>query len=200
MVNLKKMKRTILTISLLIIGLLSSFGQPLNKDYIDNWILRTYSNSSIDEKVIYLLNGIPFSSDTLNLALSKFEQTELTTIMYLDHEEVLKLNFCNPITGMILLITKGKQSKKSIANDLVRVRKIYKKPNLKTTSDIDIEKKEPVLIVDGKQVFFRDNYNTLHKLKANEIIGINYIEKPVSVGLYGANGKNGLIIITTKKT
>jgi hypothetical protein len=193
------MKTIILTIFSLSFGLLGSIGQTLNKEYIDNWVLKTYPNFQIDNKVVYVLNGLPYTSDTLDTVLVKYQQTDLTTIIYLDKNEIQNVNLCGPATGMILLCTKGKQSKESIAKDLKRVKELYKKPDLRTTGDIDIGKKEPVLVIDGNQIIFRDNYDTLQKLKTNEIIGINYIEKPVSEELYGTNAINGLIIITTKK-
>ncbi len=193
------MKTTIITIFSLTIGLLSSFGQTLNKDYVDNWVLSTYPNSHIDNKVVYVLNGLQQTSDTLDSLLVKYQQTDLTTIIYLDKNEIQNLNFCGSATGLILLCTKGNQSKKSIAKEFIKIKKLYTKSDLKNLRENEIEKNEPVLIIDGKQILVKDNFKRMNKLKTKEILGINYIQKPVSVELYGTNAKNGLIIITTKK-
>ena len=129
----------------------------------------------------------------------KYQQTDLTTIIYLDKNEIQNLNFCGPATGLILLCTKGNQSKKSIAKEFIKIKKLYTKSDLNTLRENEIEKNEPVLIIDGKQILVKDNFKRMNKLKTKEILGINYIQKPVSVELYGTNAKNGLIIITTKK-
>jgi hypothetical protein len=172
----------------------------LNKEYIDNWVLKTYPNSQIDTNVVYVLNGLPYSSDLLDSVLVKYQQTDLTTIIYLNKNEILNINVCDqPTAGMILLCTKGNQSKESITKELIRIKKLYTKPDKKITSKNNIEKMEPVLIIDGNQIHFSNNFETVNKLKTKEILGINYIQKPVSVELYGTNAKNGLIIITTKK-
>ena len=192
------MKTLICTVVFFVFALFGSFGQSIDKDYVDNWILKTFPNSRIDENVIYILNGVPIGNDTINAGLSKYKQGDLTTINFIDKPTIDSLIFCRPSNGIILMISKGQQTQKSIKSDLKVVKEKFIKSKIRTTADIDPKNEDPVLIIDGKQIFFRDCSNEINKLDSKELVGINIIDKPVSKDIYGTNAVNGLIIITKK--
>lgn len=50
-------------------------------------------------------------------------------------------------------------------------------------------------IIDGKKVTTED----ANKINPNDIANINVLKGEAAIALYGEEGKNGLIIITTKK-
>ncbi len=176
----------------------NSFGQRLDKDYIDNWILKTFPDSKIDNDVLYILNGLMIGNETLNIELSKYNRDGLTTINFIDKATIDSLTFCKPLNGIVILVSKGQQSWKSIKNDLKIAKGKFKESKVKTTSDIDSRKGDPVLIINGKQIFYQDCFSVINRLYTKDLIGINIINKPVSKDIYGSNAENGLIIITKK--
>ena len=111
--------KTLANILILItIGFLNSFGQNLDKNYVDNWVRETFPEAKIDTNVIYILNGIMIDSDTLDATLSRYNRNDLTTINFIDKILNENIAICKPINGIVLMISKGQQSKKSIKNDL----------------------------------------------------------------------------------
>lgn len=175
-----------------------SFGQTLDKEYIDNWVLNTFPNSQIGENALYILDGILLDNDSLDYKLSKFKRTDITSIDYLDKALTDSLTFCKPLEGVIIMISKGSQIKRSIRETYNKAKTKYSKVDLQTTADINPEKGEPVLIIDGVQIDHREYFERFNEIKLKQIIGIQYIERPVNPEIYGANSINGLIKITTK--
>ena len=192
------MKRTLTILVLLIIQLKSIYGQVLNKTYVDNWIISTFTEAFIDSSSLYILNGIPFKPSEIDESLKKYKRDDLITINFIDKITIDTLNLL-PRKSIVLLITKGNQTKKSIKSDLNKAKHRFVNRNLDTTADIDTSLKEPVLVIDGKQIFHKDCYKKINSLKNSKILGINLIESPVSKNIYGSNGVNGLIIIKTIK-
>ena len=193
------MKAITYILIIFVFGLSNSLGQSVDKNYVDNWILKTFPNSIVDRDVLYVLNGILIEDNELNTKLSKYKPEDLTTINFVDKSTIDKLTFGKPLNGIIIMISKGQQSRKSIKSDLEIVKGEFKQPEIKTTADIDSKNAEPVLIINGKHFFFQDCFNEINKLKSKDLYGINIINKPVSKEIYGANADNGLIIITKKR-
>jgi hypothetical protein len=96
------------------------------------------------------------------------------------------------------MISKGSQIKRSIRKIYKKARTKYLKVDLQTTADIIPERGEPVLIIDGVQIDYREYFERFNEIKLKQIIGIQYIDRPVNPDIYGANSINGLIKITTK--
>ncbi len=174
------------------------FSQTLSKSYIDNWIECTFNILNPHEHSFYILNGILLENDSIEIKLAKLQINDLAVIDFLDKPTMDSLGFCNPLYGVVLLVSKDAQTDKAIEIDLNKARSKYSKSELNTTADIDPDKAEPVLILNGKQVYHTECYDVINKLKTRRISAINYIRRPVSEELYGANAINGLIIISTK--
>jgi hypothetical protein len=192
------MIKTKILMSFVFIGLTYLNGQTLDKKYVDNWILSTFPESSLENNVLYILNGIPYTNNSISYELSKYHQSDLIQISLIDKNRFDSLILCRQHTSFVLLTTKGMQTRKSIRQNLTKAKNKYSKPNIRTTGDIDIKKGEPVLIIDGKQIFYNDCYFEINKLKTSRVLGVNYIDRPVSLIYYGSNGINGLIEIKTK--
>lgn len=183
---------------LLILWTNLSFGQSLDKKYIDSWVLNTFQNSQIGENTLYIFDGILLDNDSLDNKLSKFKRTDITSIDYLDKALTDSLTFCKPMECVIIMISKGSQTKRSIRETYNKAKTKYSKIYLKTNADINPNKGEPVLIIDGVQIDYRENFERFNEIKFKQIIGIQYIDRPVNPEIYGANANNGLIKITTK--
>ncbi|NME71070.1 hypothetical protein [Flammeovirga aprica] len=192
------MRKILHIMTLLILWINLSFGQSLDKKYIDSWVLNTVPNSMTGKNVLYIIEGIPLNNDSLNYELSKFKRSDIISIHYIGKAYANSLTFCRPLEGIIIIIPKGGQSKRSIRETFSQAKAMYPKPDLKTTADIDPEKGEPVLIIDGVQIDHRKYFDRFNEIKLKKIIGIQYIDNPVNPEIFGANSVNGLVKITTK--
>jgi hypothetical protein len=193
------MKKTLIIFVLLISQLKLICGQVLDKNYVDNWIISTFETLPlIDSSSMYILNGVSFKPSEIDESLKKYKREDLIYVNFIDKKTIDTLNFI-PRTSIVLLITEGKQTKKSIESDLKKAKRRFVKRDLYTTADIDTTLKEPVLLIDGNQILHKDCYKKINSIKNSKILGINIIERPVSKIIYGSNGVNGLIIVKTKK-
>jgi hypothetical protein len=180
------------------INILPTYPQETGKRYIDTWILNTFPESVVDNKTVYILNGYVIASDSIDFVLNKYKPEDFAVINYIDQATTEKALIEKQPSGIILLVTIDQQSKKSIQIDFQKAKKRFSEIKLKTTADIDTGKKEPVLIINGKQIFHSDCFEEINRLRINQIKSINYIQKPVSQNIYGQNAINGLIVITRK--
>ena len=173
-------------------------AQQKGKQLIDNWILNTFPESIIDSTTLYLLNGSFLLGDSIEFVLNRYKPNDYAVINFVNRSAIDKLLLEKPHSGIVLLVTIDKQSFKTIKSDLIRAKERFKVYNPVTTSNIDTSKNEPVLIINGKQVFFKNCFKEINDLKARQIKSINYISRPVSKKIYGTNAVNGLIIINKK--
>jgi TonB-dependent SusC/RagA subfamily outer membrane receptor len=60
------------------------------------------------------------------------------------------------------------------------------------------ESNQPLMILDGK-ILEGQNDNNLNKIDPNDIASIDVIKDKNAVAAYGEKGKNGVILITSKK-
>jgi uncharacterized protein (DUF1015 family) len=197
-VSNKHMKTFLRILTFLILTNFSAFGQKLDKEYIDNWITITFINSVIDSSTFYIINGIPIENSKLNQELSKFDKDDLVAVDFIDKETIDSLRIFQPRSGIVVLTTKGNQKKELIKKNLSVAKEKFRKRDIKLL-DINSKLGEPVLLVNGKQIFHNKCYDIINSIKTKDIVGINVIERPVSGEMYGSNAINGLIIIRTKE-
>jgi hypothetical protein len=190
------MKTTFSILFFIFLGLSSVVGQILDKKYVDNWIINTFPNSIIDSSTIYIINGLPFDNKLVNKEFNKYKQNDLIVIDFIDRLLIDSL-MLYPRSSIVLISTK--QTRKTIKSDIAKAKQRFLKRDLKTSADIDTSLKEPVLIINGMQIFHSDCYTRINTIKISDIIGINLIERPVSKETYGSNAVNGLIMIKTKQ-
>ena len=176
--------------------MISVTGQNLDKKYIDNWISTTFLNTAIDSQTVYILNGLLIDKTKIDFELSKYKRLDLTIIDFVDRVTIDSSIFCQRSSGIVLLGTKEKQTKKSLYEDFDLAKSKFKKDSIKIRDFYS--NSEPVLIINGIQINHYDCFDRINELKVSQIIGINMIMRPVSQDMYGGNAKNGLIIITKK--
>jgi hypothetical protein len=185
------MKKTYCILIIFYFALTSASGQLIEKDLIDRWILKTFLNSVIDSSTLYIVNGYPFASDSVNEELNKFKQDDLFGIDLLDHTTIETANFIPRSSIVILAI--GTQSRESIKKEFKKV-----KHRFTTTSAKDTTSREPVLTINNHIFSKSDCYKTINSIGLHDIKVIYTIERSVSVETYGPNGENGLIVIIKK--
>lgn len=192
------MEKSFHILTILILWTHLSFGQSLDKKYIDNWVLNTFLNSEISENTLYILDGRLLNNDSLDNQLSKFQQTDIVSIDCIDQELTDSWIFCRPLKDLILMTSKGMQTKRLIRVKYNKAKTKYLSTALNTNADINQNTDEPVLIINDVQIDYRECYKRINEVRLKQIIGIQYIEKPVNQETYGANAINGLIKIITK--
>lgn len=191
------MRFIILFLSLMTTGIFSVHSQNLNKNYIDNWILRTFPKTIIDTSVVYIINGVFIENNKLDSVVSTIKISDLIYINLIDKETIQKSPIFRPTSGIVLLATIGKLPNKSIRKDF-RIIKDKFKQKKGTNKNSNPELLNPALIINGNQINSMDCGKIINKLVRSEIVGTCIIDKPVSREIYGMNGSNGLILITTR--
>ena len=188
------MKKTayILIALLFFYGSLSS--QELTKDYIDNWILKTFPSAEIDTTVLYVVNGYLFDYKNITRELSKYSKQELFGIDFFD-KNMQKDPFHGQISNVVL-INIGQERRKIIRRKLEKVVSTFALNEDCTVVRPNTE--IPVLMINDMIIPPSDCCDTITDLKARKIRGINIVNRPVSQEYYGDNGKNGLIMIKLK--
>jgi hypothetical protein len=93
------------------------------------------------------------------------------------------------ITMLICFVTFGQE------NDSIAKLNPFKKENIRYCIGCPKDGKEILIIVDDLWV----NKSMLSKINANNIESVNIVKGEKAFLLYGEKGKNGAIIITTKK-
>jgi TonB-dependent SusC/RagA subfamily outer membrane receptor len=68
----------------------------------------------------------------------------------------------------------------------------------KQEKSVGSESNQPLMILDGK-ILEGQNDNNLKKIDPNDIASVDVIKDKSAVAAYGEKGKNGVIVITSKK-
>lgn len=192
------MKHTIFII-ILTVSFFTAKSQSLNKKFIDNILENTFNDVKIFENSLYMIDGMGFKSDKVDVSLNKFKENELVGIDYLSHKTISKAYIYDKETSFIAIITKNRINRKYKKNELKRAKEKYIKRELIITSDIDTTLREPVLIINGKQIYHYECYNVINTIRIKDIETIFSIRHPVLVKSFGLNAVNGLIEIKTKR-
>lgn len=174
-------------------------GQNVNKQHIDEWLLKCDTAYKAGKIWGYAFNNVvyePKESAKLDSALKTLAINELLSIDPFWNQE-LSSTTENPGKLLVLIITKGKQSIKDKKTLFKTVLTKYPKPQL-YQNHIDPASAEPVLLINGKPIFHADCYTELSKLTDDSITDIYYSKHPVPQEYYGQNAKNGIVTIWTK--
>ncbi len=161
------------------------FSQNLNREYINNWILKAFPQTEIDSSTYYIHNGYAFFANNIDSVLAGKQINDLTYIYFLDKNKPIEGLYGEPQSHVILLRT-DKQIRKSIKKDLKSTKRKFLSVNA------------PVLLINDQQIGSGEINNSLKSLKPSKIKGISIIDIPVSQDNYGPNGINGLINIRLK--
>ena len=186
------MFKTLQILGFLVISFCSLNGQNLSKEYVDNWLTSTFPDFQVDDRTLYVLNGILYAYDEIDSKLTKYSQNELIIINKADQATIDSSIIFHPKTKIVLLGTSRGIKKKNIRAEFENAKKLFFKP------ESDSIKNMPVLIINNKQVDPINYFDTINDIKLSKVLGVNIIDKPVSIDKYGSNGVNGLVIIKSK--
>jgi len=176
----------------------SAAGQTLNKKYIDDWVIKCDTSIKLSKINLYSLRGRvyePNDSIKLNTDLENISFSKLLSIDFYRTEDII------PTTGapgkiIVLIAIKGNQSTKQKRKFLEEAITKYNPMQL-PTNHIPSDSKEPVLLINGKEIFHSDCYRELLKMRKNYIYAVDIYMHQVPQEYYGQNAKNGLIQIWT---
>lgn len=173
-----------------------TFGQKLDKKYIDNWIEETYINPTVSEYTHYILDGNPIDKNYVNKELIKYETKDISSIIYIK-KVFLKEVYCVTDEGAILIRTFKKRNNKYFKKNLKKEFHSLKKEFEKT--DVNSQKNYPSVIINDNIIDNKLIKAEINKIELKTILDISIIDVPTNEKKYGENAKNGLIIIYTKK-
>lgn len=201
------MKKATYILITILISFRPAFAQELTKNYIEEFILRTFPKAEMDTSLLYVLNGYPFEYNEINKELLKYKVSQLYTVDFLDQDFVaehfdgrrIDINegiFEETRKGIVLLQA-GKQKRKSV-NEILKKAVSKFDPDEDNLSDVRPANGVPALVINGTIIPYTYSFETIHSLKVKKIIGINILHQPVSQDYYGESGINGLIMIQIK--
>ena len=174
-------------------------GQNVNKQHIDEWLIKCDTAYKASKIWGYAFNKIVYEAkDSVRLDndLKLLANNNLLSIDPFWNEELLSTTE-NPGKLLVLIVTKGKQSVKDKEGILKTALSKYVKPQL-SQNPVDSTSKEPVLLINGKPISPTDCYAELSKLTIDSITDIYYSKHPVPKEYYGQNAKNGIIAVWIK--
>ncbi|MDB5126155.1 hypothetical protein [Mucilaginibacter sp.] len=175
------------------------YGQNVNKQHIDEWLIKCDTAYKASKVWGYAFNNIVYEAkDSVRLDndLKSLANNNLLSIDPFWNEELLPTTK-NPGKLLVLIVTKGKQSVKDKEGILKTALSKYTKPQL-SQNPVDSASKEPVLLINGKPISPTNCYAELSKLTLDSITDIYYSKHPVPKEYYGQNAKNGIIAIWIK--
>ena len=106
-------------------------------------------------------------------------------IVEVEEMEVPNASFTQTLSGQVPGLEIASDETESGDNSLVQLRGVE---SIKGNT-------EALFVIDGKEVS-EDNFRSLN---ANDILEIKVLKKVEAIAIYGEKGKNGVIVITTKK-
>lgn len=189
------MKKTTYILITILISLTPTYGQELSKNYIDEFINKTFLPAELDSTILYVLNGESFDQVEIKSKLTDYNISQLYGISFIDGK-IASTHFDGNRNGIILLVV-GKQKRKQV-NELFKTTISKYSPIGTNHSDDNQESGEPVLMINGEIVKRTDCYKSINEMRVKNVKTINIINQPVSQDHYGPNGKYGLIMIWLK--
>jgi len=162
-------------------------GQSLTKEYLDQWIQMSQPHLEFSKKEkIYILEGVFYDSTSVERKLTNYSANErFLSIEYFLFDSILTTIF----RPNLLIVT---------INQAPTLKLKEKKKELGSVENMFSDKsKNPVLIINNKQLTSKASKRIISALKARNIDRIIILEHaPLST--YGESAKNGLIKICTK--
>lgn len=154
---------------------------------------------TVGAEPLYFLDGKPINKTELD----KLDPKSISHMMVLKKEEALRSFGPGATAGAILVVTKGKENSKEVLA-------FMKEHNMTLTPASPEVKKITAAVVDGKGLSTDDLGGRLlivngqeapasaSKIEAGRLQGVGVLEAEKATAKYGAKGKNGAVIITTR--
>jgi len=173
-------------------------GQSIDKSYIIKWIKAADSTFAVDSVITYKIDRQSFytyDTASLNARLRLITVDRLASIFYSKY----KTDNYVPGKGTIYISTIKEQSTEIIESWLPNAKGLFVDNYVSFSQHIFIDAKDPVLLIDNKQVHHTEVREALNKLDPKDIYDISVNPSPAPAFMYGQNAKNGLVQIWTKK-
>lgn len=184
----------------------------LTGDEADMWI----RGIDKDEKVLCIINGKEFAYKTLPELKKEFKKVEekstsekemdskgekIYEITFLKNDKAIEMYGEKAKNGVIIIETKEKKKE----NNSLRI-KTKVSTNEDVISELRIEGNDkdpkPLFIIDGKEFpnkSLEEIEKEMNSMGVNTIYEISVLKDNKAVEMYGEKGRNGVIIIDTKK-
>jgi hypothetical protein len=180
-------------IGFLIISLSSNLlvAQQLEIVKMHDILLMRFPTAQLDEKTLYVLNGVPLEDNAVDSAISVFKQSDLCGIQYLNASMIKENTWLRPDASIVVITTKDRFDKKIQKKEFIRVSELY---------HTDKKKEDlPALRINNELIEPDQSREVIDNLKRKKTECINIINHPVSTNFFGDNGKNGLVELQIKK-
>jgi len=175
----------------------SAYSQTLSKKYVDDWITKCDKKIEIRDITLYVIDGKPFySPDDKTKIDSVLKEWPNDRLLDIDFFKIDSLGYEHPHAIFAIVESKGSQSARQKRKLLKKAISKYDQSQLHF-DHIPHDSKDPVLLINGREVFYADCYNKLLKLQRRDIYAISVCMHHVPEEYYGKNAKNGLIQIWT---
>ncbi len=194
-----KMK-SLLFILVCLIPQLVTVAQGVDKKAIDEWVKLIDTTASLEEKKIYVINGIVVTAQddhSIDSVIQSYNPRHLVDVNFIACRQ---MNLPHCINNVVVIRFAYQQKKKIKQSLLKKIRQRFTDNYTFFSHHIFTNAKDPVLYVDNKVIHHSEAKQTIHKLKQAALYYIDFTDQPASVLHYGQNAKNGLVRIWTKPT
>ncbi len=171
-------------------GIITADTLRVDPNYTNS--IRKLKISNGKEKPLFIVDGKEMEKEEFN----KISPDDIHSVAVLKGEAATSVYGKKGKNGVILITTKkGHSNNKSINNkNLDDVIAIATTPTNKISLNTK-DGKEPLYIVDGKEITKKE----FDKISSEKVKSIDILKDEQSTKKYGDKGKNGVVLITTKK-
>lgn len=155
---------------------------PVNKSAITVTLNGGKANKNIDTALKGNLKNSLIIVDEQKLSYEAFKKIDPNDIATINIYKYTDNNSANRENGKedVIIVTTKKKSTESKSTDVIKEEKLPK---------------DVLYIVDGKRITKEE----MGKLNTSDLETVNVLKDKAAIAIYGEDGKNGVIIITTKK-
>ncbi|MEM1123923.1 MAG: T9SS type A sorting domain-containing protein, partial [Bacteroidota bacterium] len=155
-----------------------------------------------DKRPLLVVDGKILAKETTTTikSVADIDPENIATINVVKGEAALKKYGDQGKDGVVEITTKNKTSSEKLAPK--DIEKEFKKEGLVIINDTwnqvqeVTEKKEPLFVVDGKKLAIKKGADL--PLDSKDILSIDVLKGQSALALYGDEGKNGVVVVTTK--
>jgi hypothetical protein len=177
--------------------LTSLSAQVTDMTFVKKWLLLCDDKLQVDSVKAYYIDRDYFDDSVkINARLSTIPFEKIKSIRY----SKMKTDNYVPGRGSIFVMTIQKMDAKDVEAWIKDARKLFVDKYSSYSQHILTDSRDPVLVIDGHQVYATIANSTLNKIDPKEIYDISVNEHvPAPESLFGQNAKNGLVQIWIKQ-
>lgn len=158
-----------------------------------------------DVSPLYVIDdeAIPQGKEASKEILKKLKPNEIASISILKDEKAFKKYGEKGKNGVILIKTqKGKKKKSDTSDNWVEKKEEIQPQNFSIrtpNSPIYLNDDYFLFVVDGEVIEKNKSNEVLKNLNPNDIVSMSLLKRESAILIYGERGKEGVILISTKK-